>query len=212
MGASTKALALSPVPSLPTHTSSTVSPPASSASRSGPPRVDGGYLHIIALGGLTWTRVQRFDTPKPLGGFGGGLRVGEAVLPWMTLGLQLVGSLGYGVHRGALQRVGQGALLIDIGVLPIPKIPLSFRFGLGVGGGAVREENVGGRSGYGGAAFSGAIRYEFFPRAYRYRPNRGGGWMIAPEIGWLGLPPAAKGRPMANTLYVGFVFGFYFGS
>ncbi|MCA9661146.1 MAG: hypothetical protein KC486_22585, partial [Myxococcales bacterium] len=82
----------------------------------------------------------------------------------------------------------------------------------GVGGGAVREDGVEGRSGFGGAAFKAAARYEFFPLAKRLRPRRGGGFGLGPELGWIGFTPAAAGRPMSNTLYLGLATTYYFGS
>mgnify|MGYP002140834198 CR=1 FL=1 len=35
---------------------------------------------------------------------------------------------------------------------------------------------------------------------------------LGPELGWLGFTPAAAGRPMSNTIYIGLFMGFYFGS
>ena len=164
------------------------------------------------MGTVGFARVNGLDTPQPFGGFGGSIRLGEALFPWMTLGIQVVGNLAYTRHEGARQRLGQGAFLVEAGFLPVPRIPFSIRAGLGIGGGAVREQGVEGRSGFGGAVFFAALRHEFFPLAARLRPSRGGGWSIGPEVGWIGQTPAAPGRPMANTLYLGLWTGFYFGS
>ena len=57
----------------------------------------------------------------------------------------------------------------------------------------------------------GAFYYEFFPQAERKRPKRPGGWVVGPELGWRGFTPAAKGRPMSNTLLLGIWFGYYWG-
>jgi hypothetical protein len=68
------------------------------------------------------------------------------------------------------------------------------------------------RSGFGGAVFTGAVRYEIFPLAARKRPRRGGGFSARPRARLDRLHPAAAGRPMSNTIYVGLFMGFYFGS
>jgi len=177
-----------------------------------PPRVDGPYLGITGFGTLGFARVNDLDTPGPFGGYGGVLRVGETVLPWLMISLKLDGSFSYGTHEGARQRIGQGALGVEFGFLPIPSRPFSIRAGFGIGGGGVREAGIAGRSGFGGAIFSGALRYEFFPLAAKHRPKRGGGLALGPEIGWIGATPAAAGRPMANTLYAGLAVTMYFGS
>ena len=54
-------------------------------------------------------------------------------------------------------------------------------------------------------------RYEFFPQAERKRPKRPGGWVVGPELGWRGFTPAAPGRPMSNTVFLGLWFGYYWG-
>ncbi|MEZ4381473.1 MAG: hypothetical protein R3A79_08990 [Nannocystaceae bacterium] len=173
-----------------------------------PPRVDGPYVGVTPFVPMTFARVRNLDADGVFVGPGGSARAGEAVFPWMTIGVELTGSLGY----KPAQRVGQGALLIDVGFLPMPKRPLSLHVGFGVGGGAVREDGVEGRSGFGGAAFKAAARYEFFPLAKRLRPRRGGGFGLGPELGWIGFTPAAAGRPMSNTLYLGLATTYYFGS
>lgn len=176
-----------------------------------PPRVDGTYLGGVLGFAESFARVNNFPTPNPFSGTSGGLRFGQAILPWLTIGMQITGTLGY---RAAdpRQRLLQGAALVDFGFLPVPRIPLSLRVGFGAGGGGVREDGVAARSGFGGAVFTGAVRYEFFPLAARKRPKRGGGFALGPEIGWIGFTPAAKGRPMSNTVYLGLFMGFYFGS
>jgi hypothetical protein len=177
-----------------------------------PPRVDGPYFGVTATGTTSFVRVNDLETPRPFRGFGGSARVGQAVLPWMTIGLLLEGTLAYSSHDDARQRVGQGSLGVEFGFLPVPRTPLSLRAGFGIGGGAVREDGVRGRSGFGGPVFTGAIRYELFPWADRRRPRRGGGFSLGPEIGWIGATPAASGRPMSNTVYAGLAMLFYLGS
>lgn len=177
-----------------------------------PPRVDGTYLGITLGPGVSFARVNDFPTPNPFVGGGGTFRVGEVVYPWLSVGIEIAGNLGYRAAEPR-QRVLQGAFLVDFGFYPAPKkLPLSLRAGFGAGGGAVRERGREDRSGFGGAVFTTAVRYEFFPGAARRRPNRGGGFSIGPEAGWIGFMPAAKGRPMSNTVYVGVFLGFYFGS
>ena len=53
---------------------------------------------------------------------------------------------------------------------------------------------------------------EFFPLAAKRRPDRGGGWAIGPELGWLGATPAAKGQPFVHTVLLGLSTSIYFGS
>lgn len=176
-----------------------------------PPRVDGTYVGGTLGAGLSFARVNDFPTPDPFAGGAGTLRVGEVLYRWLSIGIEIAGNFGY---RAAdpRQRLLQGAFLVDFGFYPAKKLPLSLRAGFGAGGGAVREQGRSGRSGFGGAVFTGAVRYEFFPGADRRRPRRGGGFSLGPELGWIGFMPAAKGRPMAHTVYLGLFIGFYFGS
>ncbi len=181
-----------------------------------PPRIDGAYLGASIYGIATWARVNGIDAQgSPFAGFGGYARVGQMVLPWLGLGISLGGELGYRSERemmGLRQRLGMGQLTVDGTFVPVPKIPFSLRTSFGFGGGAVRQAGKSGRSGFGGALFSAAVRYEWFPFAKRFRPTRGGGFGVGPELGWIGATPAAKGRPMANVLYVGLSTTIYFGS
>lgn len=203
--AATPVTSASPAPAAPT-TGALAGTPASK-----PPRVDGPYIGGTIAAGGSFTRVNNFPTPDPLSGGTASLRVGQAIYPWMTIGLEVAGS--YALRAAdPRQRLWQGAVLIDFGFLPVPRIPLSLHVGFGAGGGAVRQAGRSARSGFGGAAFTGAVRYEIFPLAARKRPRRGGGFSLGPELGWLGFTPAAAGRPMSNTIYIGLFMGFYFGS
>jgi hypothetical protein len=177
-----------------------------------PPRVDGPWIGVVGHGALAFTRVDNLATPGAFGGFGGALRGGQMVLPWFGLGLQVGGAVAVRSEAQARQRAWMGTLLVDLQFVPIPKIPLSLRTSFGFGGGAVREAGVLDREGFGGAMFSGAIRYELFPGVTRYRPDRGGGFGLGPELGWVGATPAAAGRPLANFVYLGLSGNFYFGS
>lgn len=180
-----------------------------------PPRIDGTYLGGIVYGSASLARVNGLDTSSPFAGAGGAARVGQMVLPWLGLGLSLGGGVGYRSEQrdgGVRQRLGMGALLVEGTFLPIPRLPLSLRTGFGFTGGAVRQAGVAARSGFGGAAFTLAARWEWFPFAKRYRPSRGGGFGVGPELGWLGATPAARGRPMAHVLYVAVAMTMYFGS
>jgi hypothetical protein len=159
----------------------------------------------------SFARVNNFATPNPLAGSAASLRFGEAILPWMTIGVEIAGTWAYR-FADPRQRLLQGAFLIDFGFLPSRKLPLSLHVGFGAGGGAVREAGRSARSGFGGAVFTGSLRYEIFPLADRKRPKRGGGFSLGPELGWLGFTPAARGRPMSNTIYLGLFVGYYFGS
>ena len=176
-----------------------------------PPRVDGAYIGGTLSGGVTFARVNDFPTPNPMPGPGGTLRAGQVVYPWLSIGVEL--AFGAGIRAAdPRQRVLHGAFLLDFGFYPLKTRPLSLRAGFGAGGGAVREAGRPARSGFGGAVFTAAARYEFFPGAARRRPKRGGGFSLGPEVGWIGYMPAAKGRPMAHTVYLGLYLGFYFGS
>lgn len=178
-----------------------------------PPRLSGPYLGLSLMGTLTGARVNRFGTDRPFAGGGGLLRFGQFVLPWFGLGLSVGGSGGVASDKGARQAMGQGALLVDFEFVPAPKRVqgLSLRTSFGFGGGAITEEGVSARSGYGGAVFAAGARYAFFPGVQRYRATKAGGFGIGPELGWLGFTPAAAGRPMSNTFYAGVSMAFYFG-
>jgi hypothetical protein len=175
------------------------------------PRVDGVYIGGTLAFSESFARVNNFPTPTPHAGATPSLRVGQAIFPWMTIGILVTGTFA---NRFAdpRQRLWQGSAIIDFGFLPVPRIPLSLRVGFGAGGGAVRQDGIAARSGFGGAVFTGAVRYEVFPLAARKRPRRGGGFALGPELGWIGFTPAARGRPMSNTVYLGLFMGFYFGS
>jgi hypothetical protein len=167
----------------------------------------------VPYGAIVFTRVNDLSTPGPFAAGGGYIRFGQMVLPWLGLGLQAGGNGGARSQDGARQRLGQGALLVDFTFVPAPKRAQGFslRASFGFGGGAVKEAGVARRSGFGGAFFGAGVRYEFFPGAAKYRPTRGGGLGMGPEIGWLGATPAARGRPMSNTIYVALAVTWYFG-
>lgn len=177
-----------------------------------PPRIDGPWVGAVGYGTTAFVRVNDLDTSGAFGGVGGAVRGGQMVLPWFGLGLQLGGAVAVRSATEARQRTWMGTLLVDLQFVPVPRIPLSLRTSFGFGGGAVRQAGVPAREGFGGAMFSGAIRYELFPGAMRYRPDRGGGFGLGPELGWVGATPAAPGRPMASFVYLGLSGNFYFGS
>lgn len=177
-----------------------------------PPRIDGPYVGAILLAGATLARVNDLDTGGAFTAFGGSLRFGEMVLPWLGLGLQLGGTGAVRSQDGARQTLGQGLLAVDLSFVPAPKrLPLTLRGSFGFGGGAVRQAGVPDRAGFGGAMFGAAVRYEWFPWAKVRRPYKGGGFALGPELGWIGFTPAGKGRPMSNTIYLALALGFYFG-
>jgi hypothetical protein len=177
-----------------------------------PPRIDGPYLGGVLGGGLSLVRVNGLDT-GPFTSFGGALRFGEYMLPWLGIGLSIGGTGGVRSAESARQTLGAGQLAVEFSFVPAPrKIDLQLRTSFGFGGGAVREEGRSGRSGFGGAVFGAAARYEWFPWAAKRRAYRGGGFGLGPELGWIGFTPAAKGRPMSNTIYLAIATTFYFGS
>jgi hypothetical protein len=173
-----------------------------------PPRFDGPYAGIVALGTANFAKVIDLSTPAPLLGGGGFLQAGDAVFHWMSIGIAVGGQAGW-IGK---QQIWQGALLVELAFVPVKRYPLSIRTGFGFGGGAVTEQGIDRRFGYGGGLFKGSLRYEFFPLAERKRPTRGGGWAIGPELGWLGATPAGKGQPFVNTIILGISTSFYFGS
>lgn len=173
-----------------------------------PPRVDGPYFGALAFGSASFASVIDLDTPNPLLGGGGFVQAGDAVFKWFSIGIAAGGQAAF-IGK---QRLMMGALLVELGFIPAPRYPLSIRVGFGFGGGAIREDGIARRFGFGGALFKGSLRYEFFPLAAKRRPNRGGGWAIGPELGWLGATPAAKGQPFVNTILLGISTSFYIGS
>lgn len=173
-----------------------------------PPRVDGPYVGVLAIGTANFASVIDLETPAPLFGGGGFVQAGDAVFPWMSIGIAMGGQTAV-VGR---QRLNEGALLVEFGFIPARRYPLSIRAGFGFGGGAIREQGIERRFGFGGALFKGSVRYELFPLAGQRRPDRGGGWAIGPELGWLGATPASKGQPFVNTILLGLSTSFYFGS
>lgn len=194
----------------PLPAASTPAGPSLSASK--PPRIDGTYVGLVAYGCVGLARVNVLETDGAFGGWGLYARVGQIVLPWLGVGLQGGGGVSYRSEGGARQTLRQGGLMAEFNFIPAPKrLDLSLRASFGFGGGAVREEGRTDRSGFGGALFGAAIRYEFFPGVAKYRPRRGGGFGLGPELGWIGATPAAAGRPMANTFFLGLSSSFYFG-
>lgn len=179
-----------------------------------PPRIDGTYIGGTILGGVGFVRVNPFDTPGAFASFGGSFSVGQMVFPWLGLGLH--GGGGGSVHSkdGVRQKLGQGHLGVQFKLVPLPKrrVPLSLLASFGFGGGAIRQEGIAKRSGFGGAQFGAAVRYELFPWAEKRRPYRGGGIGLGPELGWVGFTPAAAGRPMFNVFYLALAATFYFGN
>ncbi|MFO7561823.1 MAG: hypothetical protein R6X02_04215 [Enhygromyxa sp.] len=173
-----------------------------------PPRVDGPYVGVLGFGTANFASVIDLDTPTPLFGGGGFVQAGDAVFPWLSIGIAMGGQTAV-IGK---QRLNEGALLVELAFVPVKRYPLSIRTGFGFGGGAVREQGIDRRFGFGGALFKGSLRYEFFPLAGKNRPDRGGGWAIGPELGWLGATPAAKGQPFVNTILLGISTSFYLGS
>lgn len=184
------------------------SEPEPSATPIRPPRVDGPYFGALLFGGASFARVLSFDLDAPLVGGGGFLQAGDAVLKWLSLGIAVGGQTGVSGNR----RLAEGALLVEVAFIPMQRYPLSIRTGFGFGGGRVIDRQTGERPGFGGALFKGTLRYEFFPLAAKKRPDRGGGWAIGPELGWLGATPAAPGQPFVHTILLGVSTSLYFGS
>ena len=199
-----------PSPAEPTNSADTTRDEASlETAQSGPPRVSGTYFGMTIWPALSWVTSPNLeiDQSATLPGGGGSLRLGQAVFPWMTIGVDAGG--GFYFNRDTLFM--KGGLLIELGFYPVPRYPFSFRTGFGFGAGLILDDRAEDKGGVGGPRFMGALRYEFFPKAAQTRPRRSGGWVVGPEIGWRGFTPAAKGRPMSNTFLLGIWFGYYWG-
>ncbi len=175
----------------------------------GPPRVSGVYLGMGIWPALSWAFSPNLEVDQrgALGGGGGSLRLGQAVFPWMTLGLDADGGFYFAPDRVFMN----GGAMIEAGFYPWSRRPLSLRVGFGFGAGLMLDDRSELRGGVGGPKFMAGLRYEFFPRAAQRRAREPGGWMLGPEIGWRGFTPAAKGRPMSNTVLIGVCFGYYWG-
>ncbi|EDM77506.1 hypothetical protein PPSIR1_25019 [Plesiocystis pacifica SIR-1] len=174
-----------------------------------PPRISGTYFGMGIWPALSWVYSPNLELPhsSALGGGGGALRLGQAVYPWLTLGVDTGGGFYFGPNNVFMV----GGLMIDAGVYPNPRHPLSIHVGFGFGAGLLLDDRTETRGGVGGPKFSGSLRYEFFPGAGRKRPKEPGGWAVGPELSWRGFTPAAKGRPMSNTVLLGVWFGYYWG-
>ena len=174
-----------------------------------PPRISGTYLGMTVWPGLSWAFSPNLeiDQSRVIPGGGGALRLGQAVLPWMTIGVDASG--GFYFNRDTF--FTEGGLLVELGFYPVPRYPFSFRGGFGFGAGLILDDRVEVKGGVGGPKFMGGVRYEFFPQADRKRPHKAGGWAVGPELAWRGFTPAGKGQPMSNTVLLGIWFGFYWG-
>ncbi|MEE9384138.1 MAG: hypothetical protein V3V08_12070 [Nannocystaceae bacterium] len=172
-----------------------------------PPRIDGTHIGGTAGIGATVAGVSDLDTPAVFVGRAGGFSIGQTVLPWLGLGFHV--SAGGG--ESGKQRLRFGGLRVDVDLKPLPTRNMLVKFGFGFGAGAVREDHIDGRFGFGGTQLHAAFRYEFFPWASRRRSQRGGGLALGPELGWIGHPPTSLGGPTANSLYLSLASTFYFG-
>ncbi|KIG17239.1 hypothetical protein DB30_03552 [Enhygromyxa salina] len=191
-----------------TEASTQITAPGAAAPEQ-PPRISGTYFGMTIWPALSWAYSPNLPVPHSMAlpGGGGSLRLGQAVFPWMTIGLDASGGFYFGQHTFFMK----GGLLVELGFYPVPRYPFSFRGGFGFGAGLITDDRTDERGGVGGPRFMGSVRYEFFPNAERTRPRRPGGWVVGPELGWRGFTPAAKGRPMSNTLLLGIWFGYYWG-
>jgi hypothetical protein len=194
---------------LETEPEASAEPPALAAIPVRPPRISGTYLGMSIWPGMSWAYSPNLaiDQSRVIPGGGGALHLGQAVFPWMTLGIDASG--GFYFTRDTLFM--EGGLLVELGFYPVPRYPFSLRGGFGFGAGLILDDRVDNRGGVGGARFMGALRYEFFPKAERKRPDKAGGWTVGPELAWRGFPPAGKDRPMSHTILLGLYFGFYWG-
>ena len=184
-------------------------PPELEPRASKPPRISGTYLGMTIWPGMSWAFSPNLeiDQSRVIPGGGGALRLGQAVFPWMTLGLDASG--GFYFNRNTF--FTNGGLLVEAGFYPVPRYPFSIRTGFGFGIGLILDDRAEEKGGVGGPQFMGGIRYEFFPQADRKRPRKAGGWAVGPELAWRGFTPAGKDKPMSNTVLLGLWFGYYWG-
>jgi hypothetical protein len=187
----------------------TAEPPPKPGKLRKPPRISGTYLGMAIWPSVAWVYSPNVDIDQraALGGGGGALRLGQAVFPWLTIGVDAGGMFDWNRDRFFMS----GGLLIDFGFYPVPKYPFSIHTGFGFGAGLVLDDRTTTKGGVGGPQFSGTLRYEFFPGAELKRPKKPGGWAVGPELGWRGFTPAGKGKPMSNALVIGIWFAYYWG-
>jgi hypothetical protein len=202
-----------PATSEPATSEPATSEPEPRAASERTPRISGTYLGMTIWPGLAWAYSpnlevdgQVLDHGTIVGG-GGAMRLGQAVFPWMTIGLDASGGFYFNQHTFFTK----GGLLIELGFYPVPRYPFSIRGGFGFGAGLILDDRINEKGGVGGPRFMGSLRYEFFPQAERKRPKKPGGWVVGPELGWRGFTPAAKGRSMSNLVMLGIWFGYYWG-
>src|SRR5262249_19764396 len=88
-----------------------------------PPRFDGPYVGTLVMGTADFAHVKDLATPNPMFGTGGFLQAGDAVFPWMSIGIAVGGHAGW-IGK---QQIFQGALLLEFGFVPAKKYPLSIR-------------------------------------------------------------------------------------
>lgn len=179
------------------------------ATRLEPPRISGTYLGMAIWPAIAWVYSPNVEVDQraALGGGGGAMRLGQAVLPWLTIGVDAGGAFLWNGDRFFMK----GGLIIDFGFYPVPKYPFSIHTGFGFGAGLVLDDRTDTKGGVGGPRFTGALRYEFFPGAARTRPHKPGGWALGPELAWRGFTPAGRDKPMSNAIVLGLWFGYYWG-
>lgn len=139
-------------------------------------------------------------------GTGGQLRLGEEVIPGLTIGLELGG--GGGAGSDDRYDLSVGGFLLQVGWRPMGSRPgLVLLAGTGLGGGGLTPKGDDGLEGDGGGAFHQlGFLYEF-----AFTGEDQDGWRVAPSVRWLLVPSAGPEGVGINTFAVGLETVWYAG-
>jgi len=172
-----------------------------------PPRIDGPFMIGHVAVASQFSRIGSIDDARPGVGPLGRLELGQVVLPWLTMGVEV----SFGAGFTSSSRSLHGGLMAQFGFIPIRDAGLALRVATGFGAGTIRQDGVEQRAGFGGALMGSGVRYWFFPGGERRRPTRAGGFAIAPEFAWQGYLPSRSGGPMSHVVTLGLAAAIFFG-
>ncbi|MCU0661996.1 MAG: hypothetical protein MUC50_06685 [Myxococcota bacterium] len=170
-----------------------------------PPKAHQGYYLSLSLAGTVMGHKDKdVGWLGPQGGPLGALRMGQAVTPYLDLGIAVLAGAGYDSNRGAVL----GRFGLEAQVRPIPVMePAFLRVGVGFGLTDVfdRKDKMASVPGRTGAAYVVAIGYDFFPGR---SPERSGGFSLSPVLG-LEAGPSAGFSSLAG--WIGLELGWWTG-